>query len=101
MSNYLQVMFFQNRVLDYLVAGLIFFGTLAGVWFLRYLLNKLNPPCDKPRIFRDFIDVVLKQSLFPVLQFLSFFFAVEYLDVRPQTHKAMHVYATVVLTIGA
>ena len=103
MTDILEKVFWENRVLDYVACLTIFIiGVLAIKIFRSVILARLKKLTDKTATaFDDFLVTMFKKNLVPLLYFGVFYLAVRSLILHATLSKSIDVLGIVLLTIFA
>ena len=98
--KYLEQVYYNNTILEYLVAtGLFVILILALRLFRRVVLWRLKKWSEKTKTtIDDFIVKVIERAVFPLLNFGAFYLSVTTLDLSDKIHNLLHGISAVVIT---
>jgi len=103
-NDFFQQTYFQNRVIDYLIALFIFVVLVIAVRILKSLLLKIIKGWakkDKSRIGENFVKA-FEERLKPFLNLLyfgAFYFSIKQLTMNPEVERFFNIFVTILLTI--
>jgi len=98
--KYLEQVYYNNTVLEYLVAtGLFVLLILALRLFRRIVMWRLKKWSEKTKTtLDDFIIKVIERAVFPLLNFGAFYLSVTTLNLSDKIHNLLHGISAVVIT---
>jgi small-conductance mechanosensitive channel len=99
MKDFLDEVYFNNRVQDYLIAaGIILGGILLLRLFRNTLLNRLKALASKSETkVDDYLITGLERFGLPVLNFIILYWGIHYLTLSTRVSKLVSTVATVVV----
>ncbi len=100
-KDILQISFFQNSILDYLIFLSIFFIGILAVRILKsIILHRLKVWAKKTTTtIDDFLIHISEKTLLPILYFGTFYLATRSLTLNPALSKVIDVLGVIILTI--
>ena len=98
--KYLEQVYYNNTVLDYLLAtGLFVILILALKFFRSLILWRLKKWSERTKTtLDDFIVSAVERAALPLLNFASFYFSVTTLNLSDKIQKMLHGLSVVVIT---
>ncbi len=98
--NYLEQVYYNNTIQDYLVAtGLFVILILALRLFRRIVMWRLKKWSEKTKTtLDDFIIKVIERAVLPLLNFGAFYVSITTLNLTDKLHKLLHGISAVVIT---
>ncbi|MBN2214116.1 MAG: mechanosensitive ion channel family protein [Bacteroidales bacterium] len=101
--KYLELVYYNNTVLDYLIATGLFVALIIALRFIRKIvLWRLKKWSKKTKTtIDDFIVNTVERAVLPLLNFGAFYLAVTTLDLTDKVEKLLHGLSVVVITFFA
>ncbi len=101
--DYLHTVYFQNTVLQYLIAVGLFILLIAAIRIFKYvLLRRLKKwALQTKTTFDDFIVSAIEKSGIPLLYFTAFYIAAKTLNLSEKLEAFLHDASVVVITFFA
>ena len=99
----LQTVFFNNRVLDYLICLSIFLGSIVVIRLLeRFILMRLKKWAKKTTTtLDDFLIVIFEKNIMPLFYFGAFYVSIRCLSLNSVLSKMIDILGLVILTVFA